>query len=355
MPLLLSVAGLSLSLFIWVEARTKDAILPLELFRVRAFSLTNLAGFVVSMAFFGIIMFMPLFLQAVQGVNATRSGFTMLAFMVGLLIGATGSGNLASRLGRYKLLMVSGGLLLFLGVCFLQGVGSDTTSFGIEWRLFMVGLGLGPIQSLSTLVVQNAVGREHLGTATSSSQFFRQLGSTIGIAIYGTLLTHNLNDELAMRVPHIAGVTAEKINLSEAQAQVMNPHKIATQIESAFHDKLTRVTQIYRGDTQALNSVLDDPWMPLEIKSDVRNLPIPSLTQAALEQKTDIARKQLAVARMQLTQRVEDGTRLAFSNAITALFAISRWIVALGFLLILAIPELPLLDRHGKQPVVEGG
>lgn len=353
---LLAVSAVSLVLFLRVEAHNPDAILPLELFRIRAFSATNLAGFMLGMSFFGTIMFMPLFLQAVLGVSATRSGFTMLPFMVGMLIGASGSGNLVSRIGKYKTLLLGGVALMFVGVTLLSQIGPTTSTQGVMWRMFMVGLGLGPTQSLFVMVIQNAVDHKHLGIATGSSQFFRQIGATIGIALFGTLLMHNLNSELATHVPQLAGGPVAKISLSEAQARVMNPQQIEMQIHAVLDRKAAMLAQAYQGDDAMARTVFDDPLIPAESKTALRSfMAADPASRPGAEVAIAAANTQLVAAATQLTERIKTGTRQAFSNAITALFAASLIIVALGFLLVLAIPELPLVDRTGKPVAVGEG
>lgn len=189
---LFGLAAVSLALFFVVENRVSNPILPPHLFRNQTFSSANLAGFLISMAFMGVVMFLPLYLQLGMGVAATTSGLIMLPLMGGLIIGSTISGQLVSKTGQYRPFMLVGAGLLLLGVSllavFLGKVGLPVLCL----MLLVVGLGLGPGQSLFNIATQNAVDPRDIGVATSSNQFFRQIGSTVGAALAGALLTHRL-------------------------------------------------------------------------------------------------------------------------------------------------------------------
>ncbi len=185
-------AAVSLAAFLWVEARVENPIIDLKLFSNRTFSSANLAGFLTFMAFTGLVSFLPLYLQLGQGISATRSGLTMLPMTLGLVAAAITAGRLTRRYGRYRWLMVGGSAGVILGALLLTRIGTHTASLDVAWRVLVLGLGLGPAQSLYNLAVQNAVEPRQIGQATSSSQFFRQIGSTVGVAVFGTVLTAGL-------------------------------------------------------------------------------------------------------------------------------------------------------------------
>jgi len=189
---LLIGSAVGLCAFLAAEAVVPNPILSLSLFKNKVFATTNLAGFITSMAFMGLVTFLPLYMQLGQGVPATVSGLTLLPLMVGLIMSASGSGFLVSKTGRYKPFMLGGTVLMIIGAVLLLGVTPQTKTLDIVWRVFILGLGLGPIQSLFSLAVQNAVAPTQIGVATSASQFFRQIGSTIGVAVFGTVLTDQL-------------------------------------------------------------------------------------------------------------------------------------------------------------------
>jgi len=186
---LFGVSAASLAGFLAVEARVENPILSLALWRNRTFATANLAGSLMFMAFMGLVAFLPLYMQLGQGVAATVSGLTMLPLTFGLIVSATLSGLVVHRIGRYRAIIVGGAGLTALAAFLLTFISPSSSSLDIAWRVALLGVGLGPAQSLFNLAVQNAVDRSEIGTATSAGQFVRQVGATIGVAIFGAVLT----------------------------------------------------------------------------------------------------------------------------------------------------------------------
>ena len=282
---LLVASGVSLALFLWVESRTEDAILPLRLFRIHTFRVAALGSFVVNMAFLGVVMFMPLYMQVVQGINATESGLALLPLMGALIVSTTISGRWVTRTGRYKPLMVGGGVILLVGVISLTGIRSDTSTLDLAWRLAITGIGLGPAQSLFNLVIQNSVPAPDLGTATSMSQFSRQLGATVGVAIFGTFLTHSLTDELPKHTPLLPGMTEHRIDLSHAQTQAMNEEQIRANVNTALDETYTVVQRAYHRDERAVAEIMSDPRLPEDVKAALRDGGIQARIHRKLEER----------------------------------------------------------------------
>jgi hypothetical protein len=136
-------------------------------------------------------------MQIGQGVQATTSGLSTVPLMAGLMGSAIISGRLVTRTGKYKPFMYGGAIITGIGIYFLSQMTAETSRPDLGWRMFVLGVGLGPGQSLFNLAIQNAAPINRLGVVTSASQFFRQIGATIGIAVFGTLFTNNLNHKLA--------------------------------------------------------------------------------------------------------------------------------------------------------------
>lgn len=185
-------AAVSMVAFLLVEARVDNPIVSLDLFRNRTFATANLSAFLMFMAFMGMVSFLPLYMQLGLGLTATASGLAMMPLTVGLIAASTASGFIVNRLGRYKEVMVGGAAATALAAFLLSQTPPDTSLFDLMWRVTLLGLGLGPAQSVFNLAAQNAVERSQLGVATSAGQFFRQVGSTVGVAVFGAVLTHNL-------------------------------------------------------------------------------------------------------------------------------------------------------------------
>jgi EmrB/QacA subfamily drug resistance transporter len=193
----LLAAGIAITLvFVAVESRASEPIIPLELFRIRSFTLSVLAMFLVSMAFFVPIVFLPRWFQFVVGATATQSGYQILALLGGLIISAIGSGQLVARTGRYKPLALGAAGLLALGLFLLSGLRADTP-LPVLWAwMFVTGLGVGPMFAIFTLVVQAAVAPRQIGSATSSLTLFQQVGGSVGLAIAGSLFGSRLLEEI---------------------------------------------------------------------------------------------------------------------------------------------------------------
>jgi EmrB/QacA subfamily drug resistance transporter len=207
--LLLGVA--LLGAFVWVETRARDPILHLGLFTNRTFSASVVATALVSFGFFGGIIFVPLWFQRVLGSSATESGYQILPMMAGLMIGSIGSGQIVSRTGRYKWLMVGGMLVAAVGLLLLTQI-SATTPITTMWIwLVIMGLGIGPSMAVFTIVVQNAVPFREMGVATSALTFFRQIGGSIGLAIAGTVFGSSLASDIPAQLAK-AGVAQQVID-----------------------------------------------------------------------------------------------------------------------------------------------
>jgi EmrB/QacA subfamily drug resistance transporter len=188
-------------LFLFVEHREKEPILPLALFKIPAFSTANIASFIVAMAFMGTIVYLPLYLQLGLGMQATNSGLLLLPMMLGLIISATLSGRYVTWTGKYKGMMFLGAGLQVLGFFLMSQLNTESAERDVIWRLFILGLGLGPSQSLFNMVSQSAAPMRQIGVATSTGMFLRQMGGMIGVSIFGALLTSKLSESLSHLVP----------------------------------------------------------------------------------------------------------------------------------------------------------
>src|SRR6266581_3099829 len=183
-----------------VESRTSEPLVPLGLFRNRAFTISVIAMFAASMAFFAPIVFLPRWFQVVQGSSATQSGYQLLALLGGLIISAMGSGQIVARTGRYKVLALVAAATLAVGLFLLSNLRADTPLPVLFTWMFITGLGVGPMFSIFTLVVQGAVKPQQIGTATSSLTLFQQLGGSVGLAVAGTVFGSRLVEEIPLQL-----------------------------------------------------------------------------------------------------------------------------------------------------------
>jgi MFS family permease len=160
--------------------------------RLRAFATSSAVGFVVGFAMFGSITYLPLYLQVVQGASPTNSGLRLIAMMAGLLLTSTLSGQIISRWGRYKVFPVVGCAIFSIGLFLLSSMNTQTSALTLEVYMFVLGAGLGMVMQVLVIVVQNAVQYRDLGAATSGVTFFRSIGSSFGVAIFGAIFSNDL-------------------------------------------------------------------------------------------------------------------------------------------------------------------
>ena len=204
----LILAGLAFgALFIFIESRAQEPIVPLGLFRIRAFTISVTGMFMAAFGFFGAVIFLPRWFQTVGGASATESGYNLLPLLVALIFSAIVSGQIVARVGRYKLLMVGSMLLLAFGLFLLTNIRADTDRRTLWLWMVIAGLGIGPSFAVFTLIVQNAVDTGCVGVATASLTFFQQIGGTIGLTIAGTVFAGRLVIEVPAQLTK-AGVPA---------------------------------------------------------------------------------------------------------------------------------------------------
>ncbi|HEY3072209.1 MAG TPA: MDR family MFS transporter [Candidatus Limnocylindrales bacterium] len=195
-------------LFVWIESRVPEPIVPLSLFRVRAFTVSVIAMSMAAFGFFGAVIFLPRWLQSVAELSATESGYSLLPLLGALIVSATASGQIVARTHRYKALIFGSLVLLAIGLLLLTNLRTDTPQPQLWLWMIIAGLGIGPSFAVFTLVVQNSVAPQRIGVATSSLTFFQQIGGTIGLTIAGTIFASRFAEELPTRL-EAAGVPAQ--------------------------------------------------------------------------------------------------------------------------------------------------
>jgi EmrB/QacA subfamily drug resistance transporter len=197
----LIVVGLVIAVvFVWWELRAVDPIIQPKLFRNRTVSISVACMFLAAFGFFGAIVFLPQFFQVVRGMGATESGLNLLPLVFALIVGATVSGQVAARTGRYKPIIFGSMLLLAVGLFLMTNLRADMDLPVLWLWMIIAGLGVGPSFALFAALVQNNVEPRQIGSATASLTFFQQIGGTIGLTIAGTFLADALKRELPARL-----------------------------------------------------------------------------------------------------------------------------------------------------------
>jgi len=199
------------ALFLGIEARAKEPIISLALFRERTVAATIGATFFASFGFFAAVVFLPLYFQVVLGRSATASGYEMFPLLIGVMAGSIGSGQIVARTGRYKILILGALALVILGSFLLTHLEAGTDIWILRAWMLILGLGIGPTLAVFTIVLQNAVPVSILGAATSALTFFRQIGGSVGLAVAGTFFGTQLRSHLPAELA-AAGVPAQLID-----------------------------------------------------------------------------------------------------------------------------------------------
>ena len=193
--------GLALGgVFLFIETRAAEPIVPLQLFRNRTYAVSILATFLSSFGFFGAVLFLPLWYQVVNGSTATASGYQLMPLLGGLIVSSIASGQIVSRSGRYKWLTVGALVILSIGLLLLTNLRAETPPPTLWLWQFITGLGVGPSFAVFTIIVQNAVPWNLLGVATSNLTFFRQIGGTVGLSIAWTIFGTTFREQLPVQV-----------------------------------------------------------------------------------------------------------------------------------------------------------
>ena len=230
--------------FVAWEAWVEEPLLPLRLFRLPIFLVGSAISLTLGSVFFGTVIFLPLFLQVVTGVSATNSGLLLLPLTAGMVTGSAGSGRLTAATGRYRIYPIAGSICALIGMALLSVMSSGTSILVISLSMLLLGLGFGMVLQVSLLAVQNVAPHSDLGVATSSTQFFRSMGGSFGVAIFGAILNVRLADELPARLP--AAVVAETAGdvtqfLQSPAAIRALPPAIGTAVSSALEVSIQTV------------------------------------------------------------------------------------------------------------------
>lgn len=225
---LIAVSLLSLVLFVMVERKAAEPVLPLQLFRQQTFVVTAVVGLIVGFALFGSVTYFPLYLQVVKGVSPTASGMQMVPMMGGMLVTSIMSGQLISRTGRYKIFPVVGTAVMTLGLFLLSRLTPQSTDARASLLMLVLGIGLGMVMQVLVIAVQNDVDYRDLGVATSGATLFRLIGGSLGTAILGAIFAARLGVHLIRLLPPGTVANGAARNMSvQALLQLPPPARVA--------------------------------------------------------------------------------------------------------------------------------
>ena len=304
--------GLALSaLFVFVESRAKEPIVPLDLWRNRTYVSSILSTFFVSFGFFGAIIFLPRWFQVVRGESATGSGYLIFPMLIGLIGSSIVAGALVSRTGKYRTILLAALGLMVAGIVLMTQLRADTDYLALFAWMFIAGLGIGPTFSVFTIVVQNAVPFSKLGVATSNLTFFRQIGGSVGLAIAGTLFGQAIVDEVPKQVVPVAG-----------QVLAATPPE-QQGLLAGFFQSLASLNLDLNNQTgvgQSFGQLIES-----QAPADIKGLITPFIGQ------------------------FDAAFGAAMSNAIAQTFWLGVGATILGFLAALLMRDIPLRDSEGAE------
>jgi len=199
--LLLAMAVAMLGAFLYAETKALEPLIPLSLFRDPVISMCSIGIFVLGIGMFGVIIYLPLFMQGVLGVSATRSGSLLTPMLLGTVVGTLVSGQTTSRLRSYRIPSLAGSVIVSVGMILFARMDASTERSAVLLAMIIAGFGMGLLIPVYNVAVQNVAPRKHMGAATASSTFFRSIGSTVGVAIYGSLLLTNYHHVFDRALP----------------------------------------------------------------------------------------------------------------------------------------------------------
>ena len=227
-----------------------EPLLPLGLFRDPIIRVCSLANFVVGIGMFGVIIYLPLFMQGVLGVSATRSGSLLTPLMLAAVTGNIVGGQAVSRTGKYKILAISGSMLIAAGMIVFATMDANTSHSFVVFGMVLSGVGMGFVQPVYTIAVQNSAPRANMGTATASTQFFRQIGSTVGVAMFGSMLLTMYKRDFTNAIPPNTPPIALKYFNNPLMLPLIRP-----QLDAGFGQ--------YPGGLKLLHTLLENVRMSL--------------------------------------------------------------------------------------------
>lgn len=301
---LLALGLLMFGIFLSIESRAKDPVLPLSLFKSRVFSISSLLIFITGIGMFGTLLYIPLFAQSIIGIPLDRVGFVMTPLMLALLITSVVSGQIVARTGKYKALTIAGVVLVTVGMFLFSQMGVDTTSGRLIFNMIIAGVGLGVTLPTFNIVMQSAFGQDKMGVVTASTQLFRSIGGSAGVALFGGILNSNL-------VSHFGALKSDPF--------------------VAISEQVTGKAFPLSADT--LQQVISLPGQEA-MRGSLAQLPSDAAWEA-----------------IKAFDHFANILRVAFSDSLSAMYLSGAMIMVVACVLVFALPEIPL--RKTKRTAIE--
>lgn len=263
---MITVAVLMLAAFIAVELRATEPVLPMHVFRNRNFSLVSAMSFLLGLALFGAMTFLPLYQQTVQHATATVSGLLLIPMMLGSTVTSLIAGQVMVRTGRYKALPIIGAAVMAVGMLLMTHLSANTSRLTSMGYFLVFGIGMGFLMQITTLIAQNSVHPKDMGVASSSRSFFQQIGGSIGVSIFGVVFTRSLTSAMAARLPG-APVSASGGQLNPQTVQNLPP----TVRDAVFYSISHGIDSVFVWAAPAAVILFGLAWLIKEVPLRTRN------------------------------------------------------------------------------------
>lgn len=346
--------GAAMLVAFWLRAgRARSPILDLTLFDNVVFRRANASSLFYGATFMSIVIFLPLFLVNVMGVSATRAGAALLPYSLGITLGSTLSGQLVSRFGHLRDLILGGGILLLGALVALARMDPDVAYWQVALTMVFAGIGMGPSMPLFILAVQNAVDARRIGQATSAAQFFRQIGATVGAAGLGAVLGTTLALGFAGLVLPASMRVADTASVERLSAS--GGGELPDRVREAYGVLAREVARaVTEGDREALGALAANADLPPGVARELAALASADGPPAGVDParsarlSADVTAAGEAAAR-----HVREDIRMAFARAIRRIYSVAVVLMAAALALAFRIPELPLRKTHDRGVVAE--
>jgi hypothetical protein len=310
-------------------------------------------------ALFGAVLFLSLFMVNVLGLTATEAGIAQIPLMAGFVLSSNASSLLVQRLGRYKGFIVGGFVVMCIGFIAMAQITMDTSAYDIAWRIFLVGLGLGPAMPLLNLAMQNAVPRHQIGAVSASRQFFQQLGQAVGGAVFGVILATTLTAQLQQNFTQIAqGLPPamqaaldpahfrNSATASEGGAQRIDlgPQIAGATIAPLEQQRTLAQAALGNGNAAARTQLLASAETLPEVKAALQGSSgAEAQALARANQVLDAAEQQARQQAEQVGQVVGTAVKHSFATSVTRIYIYAFWLSIIALVAVaLWLPEIPL-------------
>ncbi len=371
-PLILgyfAVAAICTVLFLLVELRVPSPVLSLALFRNRTFAVGVVAALLSGAAFFGAVLFLSLFLVNVLDLTATEAGIAQIPLMAGFVLASNVSSLLVQRLGRYKPFIVGGFALMIVGFVLMSRLTPDTSVWNVAWRVFLMGVGLGPAMPLLNLAMQNAAQPQQIGAVTANRQFFQQFGQALGGAVFGVILTTTLTAQLQQNFAQLSQQVSPAVRLALDPAQFQSsatagegasgePVDLGAQLAAAavapFEQQRSLLEATLNGNAVARAQLLSSSETLPEVKEIVAgNAGSDPAALALAHSAIDAAEQAVRAEAVGIGQEVTSAVKTAYATSVTRIYLFAIPLSAVALLVIAVwLPEIPLGKGRPSESTV---